>query len=520
MQNILLGLSALMQPQTLLFLFIGTVVGLIIGALPGLTGNMAIALMVPVTFTMDPTTGLAFLTAIYCSSIFGGSISAILLGIPGTISSFATTLDGYPMALQGKAGTALGVSTLSSVFGGVFSAIVLMSLTSVLAEFALTFGPAEYFAVAVLGLSCIASIGGKSISKGLLSGFIGLFIACIGMDPQTGVKRYTFGNINLLSGVEMVAALIGLFGVISVLKSAEKAKKATGERAEEKMPDVGSTWIGWKMCAQLLPTWLRGAVIGTVVGIIPGAGTNVATFLAYDTEKKISKDGDTFGKGNPKGVAAPESANNGVTGGSLVPLLALGVPGNATSALFLSALMLQGLATGPVLFTDHADIVYALFLAFFICNIIMAPLGLFLLRYMKKILSVPESLMGGIILAFCVTGVFSIATNPFDVITVIVFGVLGYVFYKFDIPSAPLIVCLVLGSMAERNLRQALVANSGSYSFLWTRPITLMVLLISLFSFFAPIISKAVKSARKRRQPNVVSVNDMVEGSGEELDDD
>lgn len=520
MQNILLGLSALMQPQTLLFLFIGTVVGLIIGALPGLTGNMAIALMVPVTFTMDPTTGLAFLTAIYCSSIFGGSISAILLGIPGTISSFATTLDGYPMALQGKAGTALGVSTLSSVFGGVFSAIVLMSLTSVLAEFALTFGPAEYFAVAVLGLSCIASIGGKSISKGLLSGFIGLFIACIGMDPQTGVKRYTFGNINLLSGVEMVAALIGLFGVISVLKSAEKAKKATGERAEEKMPDVGSTWIGWKMCAQLLPTWLRGAVIGTVVGIIPGAGTNVATFLAYDTEKKISKDGDTFGKGNPKGVAAPESANNGVTGGSLVPLLALGVPGNATSALFLSALMLQGLATGPVLFTDYADIVYALFLAFFICNIIMAPLGLFLLRYMKKILSVPESLMGGIILAFCVTGVFSIATNPFDVITVIVFGVLGYVFYKFDIPSAPLIVCLVLGSMAERNLRQALVANSGSYSFLWTRPITLMVLLISLFSFFAPIISKAVKSARKRRQPNVVSVNDMVEGSGEELDDD
>ena len=189
MQNILLGLSALMQPQTLLFLFIGTVVGLIIGALPGLTGNMAIALMVPVTFTMDPTTGLAFLTAIYCSSIFGGSISAILLGIPGTISSFATTLDGYPMALQGKAGTALGVSTLSSVFGGVFSAIVLMSLTSVLAEFALTFGPAEYFAVAVLGLSCIASIGGKSISKGLLSGFIGLFIACIGMDPQTGVDR-------------------------------------------------------------------------------------------------------------------------------------------------------------------------------------------------------------------------------------------------------------------------------------------------------------------------------------------
>lgn len=518
MNNILLGLSTLMEPQTLLFLLIGTVVGLIIGALPGLTGNMAIALMVPVTFTMEATTGLAFLTAIYCSSIFGGSISAILLGIPGTISSFATTLDGYPMAKQGKAGLALGVSTLSSVFGGLFSAVVLMSLTTVLAEFALKFGPAEYFAVAVLGLSCIASIGGKSLSKGLLSGFIGLFIACIGMDPQTGVKRYTFDSINLLGGVTMVAALIGLFGVISVLKSAEKAKKHQAQG--NVMPDVGSTWIGWKMCKKLLPTWLRGSIIGTVVGIIPGAGTNVATFLAYDTEKKISKDPETFGKGNPKGVAAPEAANNGVTGGSLVPLLALGVPGNATSALFLSALMLQGLATGPVLFTEHADVTYALFLAFFIANLLMAPIGLFLLKYMKTILSVPESLLGGIILAFCVTGVFSISSNPFDVFIVILFGVLGYVFYKFDVPSAPLIVCLVLGSMAESNLRQALVASGGSYNFMWTRPITLVVLLVSVFSFFLPIMSKLIKSARKKKQPDLVSVDELVADVEEELADD
>lgn len=517
MENVLAGLAELMNFNTILFLFIGTLVGLIIGALPGLTGNMAIALMVPVTFTMDATTGLAFLTAIYCSSIFGGSISAILLGIPGTISSFATTLDGYPMALKGKAGTALGVSTLSSVFGGLFSAVVLMCLTTVLAEFALTFGPAEYFAVAVLGLSCIASIGGKSLTKGLLSGFIGLFVACIGMDPQTGVKRYTFGSISLLGGITMVAALIGLFGVISVLKSAEKSKAGNDV---SKMPDVSGVWIGWKMCKKLLPTWLRGSIIGTVIGIIPGAGTNVATFLAYDVEKKISRDPDSFGKGNPKGVAAPESANNGVTGGSLVPLLALGVPGNATSALFLGALMLQGLSTGPVLFTDHADITYALFLAFFAANLLMWPLGLFLLRYMKTILSVPESLLGGIILAFCVTGVFSISSNPFDVFIVVLFGVIGYVFYKFEIPTAPLIVCLVLGSMAESNLRQALVASGGSLNFIWTRPITLVVLLVSVFSFFVPIISKAVKSARKRRAPNTVTAGDIADASTEEMDDD
>ena len=517
MNNLLMGFSTLFTPMNMLILVAGTFVGLIIGALPGLTGNMAIALMVPVTFSMDPISGLTLLTAIYCSAIYGGSISAILLGIPGTLSSFATTLDGYPMALKGQAGKALGVSTISSVFGGLFSAVVLMSLTTVLAEFALTFGPAEYFAVAVLGLSCIASIGGKSLTKGLLSGFLGLFVACIGMDPQLGVKRYTFGSINLLGGVTMVAALIGLFGIVSVLKNAEKAKK--NKKFGKQMPDVGSVWIGWKMCLQLLPTWLRGAIIGTVVGIIPGAGTNVATFLAYDIEKKISKDPESFGTGNPKGVAAPESANNGVTGGSLVPLLALGVPGNATSALFLGALMLQGLATGPVLFTEHGDIVYALFLAFFLANIVMAPLGLFLLRYMKTILSVPESLLGGIILAFCVTGVFSLSSNPFDVLTVIAFGVLGYIFYKFDMPTAPLIVCLVLGSMAERNLRQALVANAGTYSFLWTRPITVVVLLVSIASFFFPVISNMVKALRKRKS-GAVTVDDMAENLEEEIEDD
>lgn len=515
--HIMEGFGTLFTLWNIFILVAGTLVGLIIGALPGLTGNMAIALMVPVTFGMDATSGLTLLTAIYCSSIFGGSISAILLGIPGTISSFATTLDGYPMALKGQAGAALGNATISSVFGGLFSSVVLMSLTTVLAEFALTFGPAEYFAVAILGLSCIASIGGKSLTKGLLSGFLGLFIACIGMDPQLGIKRFTFGSVNLLGGITMVGALIGLFGVVSVLKSAEKAQKLAEKTS--KMPDVGSTWIGWKMCLQLLPTWLRGSVIGTIVGIIPGAGTNVATFLAYDIEKKISKDPESFGEGNPKGVAAPESANNGVTGGSLVPLLALGVPGNATSALFLSALMLQGLATGPTLFTDHANVVYALFLAFFLANIIMAPLGLFLLRYMKTILSVPESLLGGIILAFCVTGVFSISSNPFDVLVLIIFGVVGYLFYKFDVPSAPLIVCLVLGTMAESNLRQALVASGNSYSFMWTRPITAAVLLISVGSFFAPIITKMMKAMRKRRS-NMITVDDMASSLEEEIEED
>lgn len=312
MSNILLGFQTVATPSVLLFLVIGCVVGLVIGALPGLTGNMAIALMVPMTFGMDPSVGLAFLAAIYCSSIFGGSISAILLGIPGTISSFATTLDGYPLAKKGKAGLALGTSTMASVFGGLFSAVVLLFLTPVLAEVALKFGPGEYFAISLLGIACITSISGDNIPKGLLSGMIGLLIAIIGMDPQNGYPRLTFGNINLLSGIGLVASLIGLFGVVSVFKTAEACKRAKTNAA---MPEVDSVWIGWKECLHQLPTWIRGSIIGTVVGIIPGAGTNVATFMAYDMEKKLSKDPESFGQGNAIGVAAPESANNAVTGG-------------------------------------------------------------------------------------------------------------------------------------------------------------------------------------------------------------
>ena len=483
MENFVAGFMALMNFNTILFMLIGTVAGLIIGALPGLTGNMAIALMVPVTFTMEPTAAIAFLVAIYCSSIFGGSISAILLGIPGTISSFATTLDGYPMAKKGQAGRALGISTMASVFGGLFSAVVLTFLTTFLAEVALKFGPAEYFAVAVLGLCCISSIGGKSLSKGLLSGMIGLFVAMIGMDPQSGAKRFTFGNINLLDGIQLVPALMGLFGVCAVLKSADKFRSMS-QYDTEKMPDVKGVWIGWKECFKLLPTFIRGSVIGTIIGIIPGAGTNVATVLAYDTEKKFGKDGNTFGKGNPRGVAAPESANNAVTGGSM--------------------------------FTEHADIAYGIFISFFLVNLLMWPLGMILLRWIKKVLAIPEALLNGIVLALCATGCYALSSNPFDVLIVIIFGLVGYLFHKFEIPAAPLIVCLVLGSMAESQLRQALVISKGSYNFLWTRPVTAAVMIVALISFFVPIVSNVIKMVRQKR--GIVSAFDQADD--EEIDDD
>lgn len=496
MEALLMGMQGVFNLHTMIYILAGVIFGFIIGALPGLTGNMAIAIMVPVTFTMEPVSALSFLTAIYCSSIFGGSVSAILLGIPGTISSMATVIDGYPMALSGRAGEALGVATLSSVFGGLFSAVVLMFFTPYLAEQALKFGPAEYFAVAILGLTCISSLGGGSMIKGLISAAIGLLIAIIGMDPQTGFQRFTFGNINLLEGVEMVPALIGIFGVTSLLKS---AANSSDKNDDGPIPDVGSVWIGIKGCIKLLPTWIRGSIIGTIVGIVPGTGTNVATFVSYDFEKKIAKNSDEFGKGETKGVAAPEAANNGVTGGSLVPLLALGVPGNATSALFLGALMIHGLNVGPVLFTDHPEVVNGLFISFFVANLLMAPIGLFLLRYMKRILSVPEKLMTGIVAAFCVTGVYSINTNPFDVLIMVLFGIIGYLFSKVKMPTAPLIVAMVLGPMAENSLRQTLKISGGSWSFIYERPITLFIVILCVLSLVSPILTSVIKKRNAKK---------------------
>lgn len=493
MDGIILGIQEIFTFSTLLYIAIGVIIGFIIGALPGLTGNMAIALMVPITFTMEPSKALSFLVAIYCSAIFGGSVSAILLGIPGTVSSMATVLDGYPMAKKGLAGEALGIATLSSVFGGIFSALVLMFLTPFLAEQALKFGPSEYFAVALLGISCIAGIGGGSITKALISGAIGLLISLIGLDPQTGYGRFTFGSTDLIGGVELIPALIGIFGITSVMKTIESKYNVEDTGT---IPDVGNIWIGTKKSMKLLPTWLRGSVIGTLIGIIPGAGTNIATFLAYDSEKKISKNGHLFGTGVSEGIAAPESANNGVTGGSMVPLLALGVPGNATSALFLGALMIHGLRVGPTLFTDTPEIVNGIFISFLVANIFMAPIGIFLLRYMKKILSIPERLLAGIIVAFCMTGVYALNTNPFDLLVLILFGVLGYIFNKLKVSTAPLIVAMVLGPMAESSIRQALILNNGSFSFMWTRPVTLVILILSLISLLYPILSKYSKTQK------------------------
>ncbi len=491
--DIIRGFADVFTLEIFAALVIGSIVGLIIGALPGLSANMAVALTVPLTFTMEPVVGISLLSAIYCSGIYGGSISAILLGIPGTISSFATTFDGYPMNLKGRSNEALGIATVASVLGGLFSATILMLLAPQLAEYALRFGPSEYFAITLLGLACLASVGRGSVCKSLISGVFGLLVATVGMDPTTGTLRFTFNNAELMDGIGLVPALTGVFGVLAVIKLAEHAN--TGTDLHD-IPKVGSIWIGWKKVRKLMPTMMRGSVIGTITGIIPGIGTSVATVVAYDVEKKVSKTPEEFGRGKEEGVAAPESANNSLTGGSMIPLLALGIPGNATSALFLGALLIHGISTGPTMFTNNGNVVYALFAAFFMTNILMGPICILLLKYIRLALTLDERLLGGAIIAFCMTGIYSIESKPMDILIMVIFGVLGYFFYKVKIPTSPMIIGLALGSLAEKSLWQALTINNGSVSFFWQRPITAVVMAVSILSFLLPFFSGILKKKR------------------------
>lgn len=490
-----LGLQAILNPQTLTLIIFSTILGLTVGALPGINGTMAMGLLAPLTFTMSPVNGVAMIAAIYCASAYGGSISAILLGIPGTISSMATVFDGHPMARQGKAGEALGIATMSSVVGGLISVIALIFLTKPLAEQALKFSPSAYFALAILGLTCIIGLGGKNLYKGLISAVLGLLISTIGIQPQTGAQRFTFGNPYLLQGIPMMPALIGLFGVLSIINLSGTA--AQEDSTEKPLPSVSKTWIGWDGCKRLFKTWIRGSVIGTIVGIIPGTGASIATFVSYDMEKKTSKTPELFGQGIPEGIAAPESANNAITGGSLVPLLALGIPGNASSVFVLTALMVHGIKIGPNFITDNPSLAYGLFIAMIIANIIMAPLGILIAKYAARILFIPQSLMVGVIGALCMLGSYTISNSIFDPMVAIVFGVIAYILSLVEVPTAPLILGMILGPMMESNLQQALVISRGSFNFVYKDTITLVILLIAALSLLYPYISKAIKGVRK-----------------------
>ncbi len=500
MELILSSFATLFTPDVFLVLTLGVLLGLVVGAIPGLNDTITMAVLVPVTFSMNPNYAFALMVGVYCSACYGGSIPAILLKIPGTASSVITTLDGNAMALKGQAGLALGISTISSVSGGILSSLVLMFFAPTLASYALRFGPAEYFALGVLGLSTVAGMSGKNLLKNLIVCILGLLVATIGMSPQTGFPRFTMDIMVLYDGIDLVPMLIGLFGVSSVLQMIERLLTAQQEGKIETLPSVGKTFPGWKLLWEITPVILLGSLVGTVIGIIPGAGMLMAIYLAYDITRSRYRR-LPFGEGVPHGVAAPESANNAVVAGSMVPLLALGVPGNSASALFLGALMIQGLRPGPALFREHPDTAFFIIAAFFVANLIMGPLGLSLGRGLGKIIfKIPTILLSGCIILLCCTGAYAVGFDSSYIWLTLLFGVIGYIMDKTKLPQAPFVLAAVLGRMMETSFEQSLVLSKGSLMIFLTNPISCTMLAVAFCFCLIPVYGAASQRFSKPRK--------------------
>jgi len=470
----------------------GVLVGILVGAIPGLTATMAIALLVPFSFHLDTVQSFAFLLAVYDGAICGGSISSVLIGIPGTPAATATRLDGFPMSLKGEAGKAIGISVIGSVIGTYVSLIVLVLVSKRIAEFSLYFGSPEYFALAVLGLTICISVSGKSIVKGIISALIGLFLAVVGLDPVAGFDRYTFGFLELYEGIPYIPAMIGLFGFAEVLSQMERSTFSF-----EKVQRLTRIIPTYREIQSLLPTMLRSGFIGSIVGAIPGAGGNIAAFLSYEVTRKISKkEKIPFGEGNPKGVASAESGNNGVTGGALIPMLTFGIPGDSVTAILLGALLIQGLEPGAALFTKHADTIYTIFLCLGIANTMELICGLTLAKYFARLITIKEYLLHPVIAVLCMVGAFAMRNSIFDVGLMVVFGVAGWLMKKVEIPDIPLILGLILGFMAEDNLRRTLKLSGGNLNILLERPLAVSLLFIAAVLFMVPLFHRMRMRAR------------------------
>lgn len=502
MGNLVLGISQLASPEIFLALFLGVVLGLTVGALPGLNDSITIAVLIPVTFGMQPSIAIALLVGIYVSSACGGSIPAVLLEIPGTASAVVTAYDGHELKKKGHGLEALSVCMTSSVFGGLFSALVLIFLSPLLASVALKFGPAEYFMLAVLGLATVIGMAGKDCWRHFLSMLFGLWLSCIGISTTSGLTRFTFGSMSLMDGIPLVPRMIGLFGILSVLKIAEKVGKTSGTGqtiAFDAKSNIGRDRVAFpskERCRQLLPVWLRGSLVGSILGCMPGAGMTMAIFTAYDIEKKIHPD-KKFGTGVWEGIAAPESANNAVVASSMVPLLSLGIPGNSTSALFIGALTIHGLVAGPTLFTKNPETAYLILAAFLVGNMIMLPLALLYCKYLAaQVLKINPQILSALIIALCMAGSFAYKNNVFHVAVAVFFGVIGYLFYKLDIPTAPFILASILGNMMEKNFINAMVYTGSATVFL-QRPISFLLVLICIVFLSWPWVGPLLKVKKK-----------------------
>lgn len=475
MHEIAIGWQALTSSWAIPAAAVGVIWGIFGGALPGISPSIAMALLLPFTYGLDPVTAVVLLASVYVGAEYGGSIPAILIRTPGTNAAAATVIDGYEMKLRGQAGLALGISLTSGVIGGLFGLLMLIVLTEPLARVALAFTPPAYFALGLLGLSVISSLSGKSVLKGLIAGILGLMVATVGTDPMSGVSRFTFGVPDLLSGVKPILMMVGLFAVSEILAQILEPEwaKVSGRDTRLKLPD-------WKMWKRLFKPNAIGCGIGTFEGVTPGAAGTLAAFLAYNEARRWSKHPEEFGKGSPEGVAAPECANNVVTGTALVPLLSLGIPGSNSAAVLLGGFLIHGLFPGPMLFERNPEVAYGLYAGLFVANIFMLLIGLVILSPCIWLVNRPRPYLLAFIFALVVSGVYAIEQSFFHVGIVLAAGLLGYGMRKLDVPVLPMVLGVVLGFMVESNYRRSLLLSNGEHMIFLQDPVSLGLLITSL----------------------------------------
>ncbi|HPZ16029.1 MAG TPA: tripartite tricarboxylate transporter permease [Sphaerochaeta sp.] len=494
MDLVLSGLGILYNWQLLLAIPIGMILGIIVGAIPGLTSDLGIILMIPLTYTLEPTVAILALVSIYVGGTYGGSITAILINTPGTSANAASLFDGYPMAQKGEAYKALSMALYASTIGGLIGAFVLLFLAPPIAKVTLKFGPAEYLALAVFGLSVIAGVSNENIFKGLIGACIGIFVSTIGLDVISGTVRFTFGNIQLRRGIDLIIALIGLFAISEILMKAKYNPKTDRTVVDaSSITKMKITKEEYKRCRKPITI---GTIIGVIIGATPGTGGGLAAFIAYNQVKQTSSHPETFGKGEIEGVAASESANNAACGGTMIPMLTLGVPGDGATAILMGAFMVHGLVPGPMLFKEQGSILYAIMIGSIIVNICLWVFGKFFTRFYAHITRIPFELLACIVLTFCAAGAFSTNNNIYDVYYIFIFGILAYYLRLMNFQMVPILLGIVLGPLAEMNFRRALILSDGSYMIFIKRPISLAFLLIA----FGSVVTFTIKDFRHKRR--------------------
>ena len=500
MEGILQGVSTALSSYNIMMVVIGCLAGTFIGMLPGLGPISAIALMIPITYGMEPSSGLILIAGVYYGAIFGGSTASILINAPGVAGTVASSFDGYPLAKSGHAGKALAIAAYSSFTGGTIAAVFLLIAAPALAKVSLSFQSSDYFALMVLGLTAVAAFAGKGkFLKAAIMTIFGLMLATVGTDSDSGLPRFTFGRLDLIDGISFLLLAMAAFALSEAMMNILDNKEQTQKEIDDLNASIGSLKITRAEVREMAPTVARSSVLGFFVGVLPGAGATIASFLAYGMERSFAsaKEKLKFGKGSLRGLAAPEAANNAACSGSFVPLLTLGIPGSGTTAIILGALISYGIQPGPTMYVDNPELFWSVIISMYIGNVVLLVLNLPLIPYIARLLTLPKKLLLPLIIFFSLIGVYLVTFNTFDIYMMTMFAVVALFIRIIDFPMAPMILGFILGGMMEDNLRRALTISDGSLSFLWERPITLTILIITIILLLMPLMSEVYAKIKK-----------------------